>query len=185
MPTPLDKGGKSKATFREEITHERQSVNNNLADALVAWSSVEAALNNLFSLLLTGEPRNRNTSLVFYAIENFRSKQRVIHVLASELLKDPLLAKWNILNGHLSKRVTKRNKIAHHDVLEAQFKPPGKRVSLIQPANNPLTFKDLSHGKTKGLHAHDLKEACLEFHKLSGDIDNLARQIELSSKPLR
>lgn len=153
-----------------------------LGEALSAWSSVESALCMLFSVLITGRPHVSRLALVFYAIENFRSKQQVVNTLALQVITNKnWLARWESIHKHLPRRAARRNALAHHDVV---LDPKGKserRFGIVPPMWDPSTAIGLSSGKIKALHYKDIDQIRLEILELVGDIHKLARDIELAT----
>ena len=164
-------------TLEEEKTLLFQS----LGEAFSAWSSVESALCMLFSVLLCGRPTNGRLSIVFYAIENFRSKQQVVDSLARSCLANhTFLERWEPINKRLPQRAARRNKLAHHDVLEDPDGKSGRRVALVPPMFNPKTVIGLSTGKVVPLYHKDIDQIRIEMLELTTEIHRLAREIELS-----
>lgn len=106
--------------------------------AVTAWSTVEIALSQLFIAIL-GTPHVSRGFAAFGAITNFRDRLAVIDAAVREAIPDdPLLRDWDTLNKKLRRLATKRNWIAHAEVLVFDYK--GRQLIVAKPPNVKLNL---------------------------------------------
>jgi hypothetical protein len=147
------------------LEEEEQLFNKSFVKAVSAWSGVELHLCILFTVLVTGEAGkhiNANAARVFYAIENFRSKQQMVDTVAEIVVQGELLKEWKTIEGHLGKRAKRRNSIIHGEVRRSETAPSGKRIGVGLPM--------LSSSSTPIMYIHDLQVAESEFTELAKNI---------------
>jgi hypothetical protein len=167
-------------TFEEE----QQKFYKSLGEALSAWATVESAMSMIFSVLLSGKEFDKRSNLVFFSIENFRSKQQVLNSLFIGYVKNQdWLDRWKHINTILPKRASRRNQIAHHEVLIDHNSKPGRRIGIVPHMDHPGTIPGIGSGKIVPIYYKDLDAIRLEFfsaiqdmHKLSSEIRQIMEQ---------
>jgi hypothetical protein len=143
------------------------------------WSGIERALAILCSVLLYGTRKRFTTAAAaFYAVESLRAKVQVIDdLITAQIESAELVAQWAKVKRHLEKRASKRNRLAHHEVVQRRNGDPGRAFCLIAPLANPLKLKHLDRD-LRPMYLKDIETARAEFHQLEQEIHDLRRAIE-------
>lgn len=161
--------------------------------ALVVWQEVERALFVLFIKML-GSSYNEMASVVFYGIESFEARRKMVGNMAHYFLKEKAdKAIWNDNTGGLQKALKdgneKRNKLAHYDLeedfVDITYEQDGSAVVNFGPPRlRPTQYNLIStmrgHTPDKPEHNLSVKEVIgyiKEFHDLAEQVNNFTGRL--------
>ena len=153
-----------------ETTDSAAKLFEQLGRALSSWQNIEQFLGMIFfSLLQTTS--NQSAEIVFSSM-GFHLKLRTIGQLYQNMVKDPeKLAEWKKLRRHLEELYKDRNKLAHWQVVDVNFKgrPEGYKTILTHTFTD-FRYIDLSkHGTPEmfvgAMDEKDILETQKKFNK--------------------
>ncbi|QUS40666.1 hypothetical protein RPMA_18890 [Tardiphaga alba] len=173
------------------INEEQDLFYANLGRCIAQWSHVEDALYGVFSTAIAKPNEERQANLAvqasFYSVNlsegkfnitNAAVRFRVIEGMTNELT-DPrrrLLGIWELLMKKADKRRTKRNQIAHFQVLTDVHAAEGKRLALRPAIFNPNGILRPS----RPFHCAELHAICRSFGRLGQDLSAFSYALGLT-----
>ena len=134
-----------------ETTDPAAKLFEQLGRALSSWQNIEQCLGMIFFSLL--HTTSSQLAEIVFSCMGFQLKLRAIEQLYQYLVKNPeKLAEWKKLRRHLEKLYKDRNKLAHWQVVNVNFKgmPEGSKTILTHTFTD-LRFVDLSKHGTPGM----------------------------------
>lgn len=145
------------------LEEEKTEFYSALGEAMSSWSSVEVHLYLIFVGCLS--PADHTVAAaVYYATESFRTKLNLTDAAVQVVMKgEPELEEWNDLREWIRKKSTKRNALAHHDVLINTRRRGGRRYLLAEPLIDPLREERGTLLAPHGLGFKELRERSLSF----------------------
>jgi hypothetical protein len=145
-----------------------------LGKAITEWGGVEDHLYMVLQNCL--RPADHTTiAAVFYAIENFRSKLGAVNAAVAIALAGSVhLAAWDKIATAITRKINRRNALAHHQVLIDPSKPEGQRVILRSAVLNPLSPSVFA--AAHGTHLNELRYRRKVFKVLARRIRGFCQQ---------
>lgn len=168
--------------------------------AISRWARVEASLCSVFSAAAGitysapgyGFLDGSGLPVVFYAVENFRTKLQLVEaplMALTDNLDEPsahvISECWRTLRRKCDKAARHRNRLAHREMRQIAVEKPGRRVLLTFPYRNPKAHV----AKPDGYATADLLRIGRVFGNLADQITLLALFVaqhpELRSRHVR
>ena len=167
------------------VSEEQSAFYEHLGRCIAQWSHVEDGLYELHAIAInrSNEPRTSNLAAQagYFAVQTPEGKLNVtgaaVHFrLREEMSDEPddpkrrLLGMWWSLRKRVEKRRTRRNQIAHFQVLNSLNNKPGRRVELRPAIFNPNALLR----KVSPLYCEQLKAIARSFGRTSFDLGTFA-----------
>lgn len=157
-----------------------------LGRAISQWAHVEYGLKEVYHACLGGVSFWM-CSAVFYAVENFRSKLRMVDTavrMATPGTK--LLEDWQKKGGlyaRLNAKNAIRNNLAHFTVITFSNAKVGHRINLRPNIFDPKNLPIKNKGPTGGYFLKDLQAIPGQFSPLAHSLENFAARIGGRKEP--
>jgi hypothetical protein len=180
-----------------ERREEFQKLSEAIGFAMIAWQTVEVAHFKLF-LKMLGAPQKEICSVVYFSIESFDSRHKMIGRVAHYFLQgdhyDKHRITWAGTDGGLYKKIKdaneNRNKVAHYDLyfdIRISEKPDGGQdyiLGLPRLAPNPQNLVSHLLGRTADAPGHklspeEIKAYASTFQALGTEIDDFQKNLTL------
>jgi hypothetical protein len=135
--------------------------------ALESWSSVEAHLYLIF-LGCVSPAEHRVAAAIYYATVGFGTKLEITDAAVKVALEgQPELAEWEKLRKRAWRKYSKRNELAHYDVLSDPQRVQGQRFLLVDSLLDPLRRSNGTFLAEVGLGINELNKRCEVFTELA------------------
>jgi hypothetical protein len=152
------------------IQEMRQPIRVNIGESIEAYATVETKQAFLLATILNIDWRK--ACVVFFAVQNVRSRGEMVEELLGQGFDERLQKYWTSCNKFLQKLAQFRNALAHWQPYSNLYEGPNGERHL-EPALGPPTLKNL-----KPLEAADLPAFVEDCEYIGGEIHKLDAMIK-------